>query len=891
MRNRKWISLTLITIMLFSIIALPMQTVAKELKDEEGESIRNEAVSTQRLESEEDESSKSLNVNADGGELTKEIVEIPDKNLEKLLREVVGNYDKPLTVEELKTIETLDADSQNIKDLSGIENLINLKKIFLNHNDITDISQLVSLPKLEHVQLYEIHLDDYSVVDELKAKGVEVFYFYKYDEPRYFRFEIDKITDESLLLEFSTSYPVEHIDFIEIEVDGEIIAKIEADATSYLIEGLENNTEYSVFVYPILKDSSGRSGSGKTITTLRPLSEQIDMPDDKLRKSILLELSIYNREALFEEDLEKIEELRKIGVNIKNLTGLEYAKNMTSLTIEEGSISDISPLQGLSNLEELYLSDNQITDIKPLKGLNNLKILDLNRNKIKYIDSLTELKNITSINISRNPLDFNRSTTQATLDQLEERGVELDYSFGYSSSGTSAELMNGYTMSSDSIKLEWQVYEEDTIIDYYKLYIDHKLVAQLPKDVFSYVFKGLEPNTLYFTHIEAYSSSDKLLYREGFVSSTFYTDEQLFDVTIEVVDQYGQLITDSLNFRLSGLDEWNGGWANAFGFIDKNGQLLFRSIWIDDRLPKGNYNFSISGNELYDSYTEQDFKIIPGEENHIQIVVNRVGEHHDIIVENNQASIKDALVDKTKNDGSMIVNLKDSKLNISELVLTADQVALLKEKNATIEVNLPHAHLRIPGSILTGDTVISFDPVSNDKLPLGQNALSEIYQFTIKSGGQTISNFDEPIELSFKVSEASKNYDDLAVFYYNPVEKVWEYIGGEVQDGMLKASTNHFSVFTVFDRKLFSNGTQQGGDHSEEEGSNQEGNQNQSTDGNESNQEETKDSNGSDTSNSTHGETLPNTATSMFNYMLLSVLLLAIGIVLFGVNKFRQSKK
>ena len=76
-------------------------------------------------------------------------------------------------------------------------------------------------------------------------------------------------------------------------------------------------------------------------------------------------------------------------VGIQNLTGL------TSLTLNNKSITDISPLSGLTNLTVLRLHTNWITDISPLRGMTKLTDLFLSENSFSDISALsgmTELR-------------------------------------------------------------------------------------------------------------------------------------------------------------------------------------------------------------------------------------------------------------------------------------------------------------------------------------------------------------------------------------------------------------------------------------------------------------------------------------------------------------------
>ena len=85
--------------------------------------------------------------------------------------------------------------------------------------------------------------------------------------------------------------------------------------------------------------------------------------------------------------------------NIKDLTGLEHATNLTSLNLYANYIKDLSPLAGLTNLTSLNLYGNDFKDLSPLAGLTNLTSLNLKYNEITDISSLAGLTNLTMLNL------------------------------------------------------------------------------------------------------------------------------------------------------------------------------------------------------------------------------------------------------------------------------------------------------------------------------------------------------------------------------------------------------------------------------------------------------------------------------------------------------------
>ncbi|MDR1564047.1 MAG: cell wall-binding repeat-containing protein [Oscillospiraceae bacterium] len=109
---------------------------------------------------------------------------------------------------------------------------------------------------------------------------------------------------------------------------------------------------------------------------------------------------------------------------ISDLTGLEYAVNLTDLNLSNHQITDLSPLTELNNLKVLSLNNNQIIDISSLAGLSNLEELWLNSNKITDVTPLTALNRLKNLSLNGNQIT---SVSLVGLDNLER------LSLGYNS--------------------------------------------------------------------------------------------------------------------------------------------------------------------------------------------------------------------------------------------------------------------------------------------------------------------------------------------------------------------------------------------------------------------------------------------------------------------------
>ncbi|MFD2637646.1 hypothetical protein ACFSW4_02015 [Piscibacillus salipiscarius] len=146
------------------------------------------------------------------------------------------------------------------------------------------------------------------------------------------------------------------------------------------------------------------------------------------------------------------------------------------------------------------------------------------------------------------------------------------------------------------------------------------------------------------------------------------------------------------------------------------------------------------------------------------------------------------------------IDLKDDEEADSSVSLTKEQIEYLKENGNKISVERVTTRITIPSSIFEGnenDTVVHVNRLENVF-----DALSDVYDYTISQGDSTISEFSEPVTISFTVDpEKVQNPDNVKVYYYNEEREEWELIGGTYEDGVVTAETNHFSTYAVFEKE------------------------------------------------------------------------------------------
>ncbi len=168
-------------------------------------------------------------------------------------------------------------------------------------------------------------------------------------------------------------------------------------------------------------------------------------------------------------------------------------------------------------------------------------------------------------------------------------------------------------------------------------------------------------------------------------------------------------------------------------------------------------------------------------------------------VTDGQATIETDSLYQLADQGELWIDLREHNDSVN-LVFTSDQIKWLKEHRITIIIQLKNVSLQLAASNFTD---VSEDAtIQLERLDDIDEALSVVYDFEIKQGEKQLNTFDEKVTLTFSVdSDKVNDKDKVQLFYLNPELEEWEAIGGEWQDGKVMAQTDHFSTYTVFEQE------------------------------------------------------------------------------------------
>ena len=133
----------------------------------------------------------------------------------------------------------------------------------------------------------------------------------------------------------------------------------------------------------------------------------VQIPDPNLKEAIREQLQLPAGTPITQSDMEKLhhldnEKTEKMGIT--DLTGLEYATNLSAIALNQNEITDLSPLSNLIQLKSLGAWGNPISDISPLAKLTNLKYIDLGSCEIADITPLANLTKLKTLQLGWNHL-------------------------------------------------------------------------------------------------------------------------------------------------------------------------------------------------------------------------------------------------------------------------------------------------------------------------------------------------------------------------------------------------------------------------------------------------------------------------------------------------------
>ena len=298
----------------------------------------------------------------------KDAITFNDSNLKAALSAYDINNDASITEEELAKAEKLDLSQYDITDLTGLEYAVNVTEIDLSGNArLSNIDVLYELDKLAKVNLEGCDYIHYLLLD---VAGYKDRILSPGDEARIFELEV--IPGAETAIESGE-------DIIDYEPSTGMVTAKKAGLASISVK------------------------LGYMAETIKILVREENAPEGAIHfNDTLLEMALIQYDDsgdgyISENELAKVEFLEITNSNIKDLTGLRYAKNLRKLSLYAG-VSDVTELSHLESLQELDITNNKnLSDITPLYRLTGLELLNLTGCNVSDIEGIENLHNLKKI--------------------------------------------------------------------------------------------------------------------------------------------------------------------------------------------------------------------------------------------------------------------------------------------------------------------------------------------------------------------------------------------------------------------------------------------------------------------------------------------------------------
>lgn len=332
---------------------------------------------------------------------------MPDANYRACVNAKLGlAADADPSTEQLATITELSCTSKGIVDVTGTAALTNLTKLFLGGNSITNIAGLASSTKIFSLGLENNQLSNIAPLGALTKLSAVTLAGNKLRDlsvlgtlPAYSSGSGTRYGQQAVAAAAATG--VAAIVPTIVNTAGNLVvpttpagATVSGTTVTYAAPG---NYEWT------FRDPDDFYFNGKVTVVVTDTADTV--PDAALRAC--LNTRIGNTDTTVQPTVAQLAALTGAlscaNKGVQDLTGLNLATGLTSLTLNGNSISDVSPISALVNVTTANLALNEITSIAGLGTLPKLGTIQLQQNlastkaKLQTLSGVNKLTGLTAI--------------------------------------------------------------------------------------------------------------------------------------------------------------------------------------------------------------------------------------------------------------------------------------------------------------------------------------------------------------------------------------------------------------------------------------------------------------------------------------------------------------
>lgn len=139
--------------------------------------------------------------------------------------------------------------------------------------------------------------------------------------------------------------------------------------------------------------------SGALVSDLTPIAQLTGITQLSITDTV-----VASKDLMIIAALPKLTSLTLVNCQLSNISNLAGAKNLTSLDLSDNTIRDLRALAGMKKLETLLLSNNAVISLEAISEMTSLKVLDVSYNSLNTTSHASGLYNLTWLNVSSNGL-------------------------------------------------------------------------------------------------------------------------------------------------------------------------------------------------------------------------------------------------------------------------------------------------------------------------------------------------------------------------------------------------------------------------------------------------------------------------------------------------------
>jgi len=314
----------------------------------------------------------------------------------------------------LTSLQNLSIRNNRLRDFSALAGLTNLATIYAASNRLTDIGALTNLPNLSRVELFRNLLDlsagssASGVIRNLQNRGIEVDCLPSNQPPTLFAAPTWYVpANQTSSLNFYAADVLVSSGELTMTANSSNQSLITNSSITF-VGGTNSNGLF------LLTPATNQTGvTTITLTVSQPPGGLITssnlLVNVMFSTNVFLQKGLSNAVALAlgnpagtlsSAEMMYLTSLYADNTHISDLSGLESASNLLTLSLAGNTIRSLISLQNLTSLAWLNLNSDLVTDVSSLAGLSNLEYLDLSWNPVTNFAALSGLTNLTTLHLA-----------------------------------------------------------------------------------------------------------------------------------------------------------------------------------------------------------------------------------------------------------------------------------------------------------------------------------------------------------------------------------------------------------------------------------------------------------------------------------------------------------